>query len=84
MPTHDHLRLYDTNRLKYRRAQPISPDKNQLIDRSEVRPVWRSSPQDRQLMAENQKPGLEPCPRFELRCNKTEDEAHDVDHALQI
>ncbi len=84
MPTQDGLRLYDTNRLKDRRAQPIGPDKNQSIDRTEVRPAWRSSSQDGQLMPENQNLDLKPRPRFEQRCNKTEDEAHSVDHSPQV
>ena len=84
MPTHNGLRFYDTNRLKNRRSQPIGPDENQSIDRTEVQAAWRSSLQDGQLMPENQKLGIEPRPRFEPRCNKTEDEAHGVDHSVPI
>ena len=84
MPTQDGFGLYDANRIENRRAQPIGPDENQAIDRTEARPAWHSSPQDGQLMAENQNLDLEPRPRFEQRCNKAEDEAYRVDHSAQI
>jgi hypothetical protein len=35
-------------------------------------------------MAENPNLDLKPRPRFEQRCNKTEDEADGVDHSLQV
>jgi hypothetical protein len=40
--------------------------------------------QDGQLRPENQNLGLESRPRFKRRCNKTEDEAHGVDHLLPV
>jgi hypothetical protein len=75
--------LYDTNRVKNRRSQPIGPDKDQSIDRAEVRAAWRSPPQYGQLMAENQNLDLEPRPRFKQRCDNTDDEAYS-DHSLPV
>jgi hypothetical protein len=80
MPFDDGLRLEDFHRLQHRRSKAIEPRKHQAIDVANGDPLGRSTPQHIELMAKDEKFGLQRCARPQQPGHCVPDQLEEIAH----
>jgi choline dehydrogenase-like flavoprotein len=84
MPTDQRLRLKDFQRVQDSGRQTIEPGKHKAIKIAECYPLWRSAPQDIELVSEDKDFSLQGSPRPEQSDHGTPDQPAEIVHCARL